>query len=100
MLNLSGGDDWKETPGGSIILQYSTFTSNKGVLNNAGVVIMNDFTNATVVGDANVFEYNTCAQGGAVFGADSNSSITVEGGTFASNTADVVVRNCPELRRE
>lgn len=92
MLNLSGGDNWTNKTGGSVIMENSTFTSNKGVLNNAGVVTMNDFTNVTVVGDGNVFKDNTCAQGGAVFGADSNSFIMVEGGTFEGNTADVMVR--------
>lgn len=102
MLNLSGGDDynWVDKPGASVILQNSRFTSNRGVLNNAGVVTMNHFTNATVVGDGNVFENNTCAQGGAVFGADTNSSITIEGGTFNANAADVKARSRPEHERE
>ena len=94
MLNLSGGDGWTEDDerGGSVILQGSRFTANRGVLNNAGVATMNKFTNATVLGDGNVFEHNICAQGGAVFGADNNSVITVEGGIFHGNAADILVR--------
>lgn len=79
------------TTGGSVVLQGSRFALNRGVLNNAGVATMNKLTSATVLGDGNVFEYNTCAQGGAVFGADYDSSITVEGGRFYGNAADVLV---------
>ena len=92
----SGGTNWTYEWGASAILQSSRFSSNRGVLNNAGVVMMNDYTNVTVVGQENVFENNTCAQGGAVFGADTFSLVTVEGGTFVDNAADVKARSWPE----
>lgn len=100
VLNLSGGDVDAGTPGGSVVLQGSRFTWNRGVLNNAGVATMNKFTNATVLGDENVFEYNTCAQGGAVFGADYDSLVMVEGGRFHGNSADVLVSGDGQLALE
>ncbi|CAM9574874.1 unnamed protein product, partial [Ectocarpus sp. 12 AP-2014] len=89
VVNLSGGDDWDEDPGAVLVVQDSSFVSNTALLNNAGGVTMNKFTNTTIVGQGNVFYGNRCAQGGAAIGADYNSIITVEGGTFIGNEADM-----------
>ncbi|CAM9587167.1 unnamed protein product [Ectocarpus fasciculatus] len=89
VVNLSKGSHWDDDPGAVLVVQDSRFVSNTALLNNAGGVTMNKFTNTTVVGQGNVFEGNRCAQGGAAIGADYNSIITVEGGTFVSNEADM-----------
>ncbi|CBJ32402.1 adhesin-like protein [Ectocarpus siliculosus] len=89
VVNLSGGDNWDDDPGAVLVVQDSSFVSNTALLNNAGGVTMNKFTNTTIVGQGNVFYGNRCAQGGAAIGADYNSIITVEGGTFIGNEADM-----------
>ncbi|CAB1104673.1 unnamed protein product [Ectocarpus sp. CCAP 1310/34] len=89
VVNLSGGTDWDDDLGAVLVVQDSRFVSNTALLNNAGGVTMNKFTNTTIVGQGNVFYGNRCAQGGAAIGADYNSTITVEGGTFIGNEADM-----------
>ncbi|CBJ33129.1 asn/thr-rich large protein family protein [Ectocarpus siliculosus] len=89
VINLSGGEDWDDDPGAVLIVQDSSFVFNTALLNTAGGVTMNQFTNTTIVGQGNVFYGNRCALGGAAIGADYNSIITVEGGTFIGNEADM-----------
>ncbi|CBJ33130.1 polymorphic outer membrane protein [Ectocarpus siliculosus] len=89
VVNLSGGGNLDDDPGAVLVVQDSIFVSNTALLNNAGGVTMNKFTNTTIVGQGNVFCGNRCAQGGAAIGADYNSIITVEGGTFIGNEADM-----------
>ncbi|CAN0448965.1 unnamed protein product, partial [Ectocarpus sp. 8 AP-2014] len=89
VVNLSGGEDWDEEPGAVLVVQDSRFVFNTALLNTAGGVTMNQFTNTTIVGQGNVFYGNRCALGGAAIGADYNTIITVEGGTFIGNEADM-----------
>lgn len=49
-----------------------------------------EFAKATVEGDANVFEGNTCGEDGGVFASTVDTLVTVEGGTFNSNACDLV----------
>ncbi|CAM9462085.1 unnamed protein product, partial [Ectocarpus sp. 12 AP-2014] len=80
------GDDVNE-PGPVAILRNSTFTDNSAHLDNAGVVNLGEFATLLVEGDGNVFAGNECGQNGAVFGATTDTSIVIEGGTFFGNEA-------------
>lgn len=89
-MTLSPGTHWVEDPGANVTLINSTFDSNAADLGGAGVAYIGVFSTLLVAGDGNVFEANTCGGNGAVFEGMTNTTITVEGGVFINNEADVV----------
>lgn len=90
MIAISSPTDGAANPGGNVTLVNSRFKSNAACLGGAGVAYIGEFSTLLVAGDANVFEANTCGGNGAVFGGMINTTITVEGGVFINNEADVV----------
>ena len=89
-LALSSGSSWTDDPGAILILRNSSFQSNTARLDNGGVVNVGEFAQATVEGDGNVFEGNTCGADGGVFASTVDTLITVEGGTFKRNSCLLV----------
>lgn len=98
MVSLSAGSDWEETPGATVILQNSTFRENRADLNNGGVIFLADFSAVTITGHENEFALNKCGRDGSVLAAATNTTVTVEGGHFFENGAEVSVFLCVGLR--
>lgn len=90
MIALCSGTNWEDDPGANVTLRNSTFQSNVADIGGGGVVSLDEYTALVVAGDRNVFEGNMCGDGGGVFGGTTNTNITVEGGVFRDNVADMV----------
>lgn len=89
VVALSSGDDWGDSPGAMAIFENSTFMSNRALADNGGVVNMGEFTTVNISGHENVFAFNECEGDGAVLAATRSTRVTVEGGVFYGNIADV-----------
>lgn len=88
-IELLSGSDRDSKPGAGVVLRNSTFLASRSEVGRGGVLYLGEFANATVQGDGNVFEGNTCGSNGGVFAVAAGALVTVEGGSFTSNSGTV-----------
>lgn len=85
---MMDGDDYDDGP--VTILRNSTFLYNRAGVQDGGVASIRGWASVAVEGDGNVFAYNESPDSGAVFSAEDDTSITIEGGHFFNNLAEKV----------